>query len=240
MHADYIADSLSSVVSHPVTVQVINQGPGIWGSVAAGLITAGAAIAAVMLTHRFTLLREKQASEENRRREEHYIATELVFMLERFAEECARVAMDDGELIPPAPGKQCERQHTVEEPKINLDGITGDWRVLDPLLMYRIRELPVLQIEADRKISYANESDSPPDYSEYFHERQYQYARLGLKALIQAKHLRKSSRLPDTRVTKWSAQSLLWSVWRVQRHRISKEAIENRDFSDTQFEDMDL
>lgn len=45
MLADYIADSLSSVVSHPVTVQVINQGPGIWGSVAAGLITAGAAIA---------------------------------------------------------------------------------------------------------------------------------------------------------------------------------------------------
>lgn len=63
---------------------------------ATGLITAGAAIATVMLTHRFTLRREKQASEENRRREEHFIATELVFMLERFAEECARVAMDDG------------------------------------------------------------------------------------------------------------------------------------------------
>lgn len=217
MQADHIADSLTSAVSHPVTVQVINQGAGIWGSVATGLITAGAAIAAVMLTHRFSLRREKEASEENRRREEHFIATELVFMLERFAGECARVAMDDGELVPPAPGMQYEREPTVEEPKINLDGITGDWRVLDSLLMYRIRELPVLQIEADRKISYASESDSPPDYSEYFHERKYQYTRLRLKALIQAKNLRKSSKLPDTRVTKWSAQTLLWNIWRVQR-----------------------
>ncbi|WP_052272225.1 hypothetical protein [Pantoea sp. CFSAN033090] len=228
-------------LANPVTVQVINQGPGIWGNVATGLITAGAAIVAVMLTHRFTLRREKQASEENRWREEHFIATELVFMLERFAEECARVAMDDGELVPPAPGKQCEREPTVEEPKINLDGITGDWRVLDPLLMFRIRELPVLQGEANRMIRYAGENDdSPPDYSEYFHERQYQYARLGLKAAIQAKRLCRLSGLPDTRLnaTQWSAQPVLWEVWRIARHRIAKEAIDNRDFRDAEFEDM--
>lgn len=79
---------LSSAVglANPVTVQVINQGPGIWGNVATGLITAGAAIVAVMLTHRFTLRREKQASEENRRREVpermmiHHLTTASIFM----------------------------------------------------------------------------------------------------------------------------------------------------------------
>jgi len=36
---------------------MVNQGAGIWGNVATDLITAGAAIGAVMLTHRFTLRR---------------------------------------------------------------------------------------------------------------------------------------------------------------------------------------
>jgi len=55
MQVNDIADRVVGAVSHPVTVQVINQGPGIWGNVLTGLITAGAAIVAVMLTHRFTL-----------------------------------------------------------------------------------------------------------------------------------------------------------------------------------------
>jgi len=85
MQTEQIADSVAAGVTHPVMVQVINLGPGIWGNVAIGLITAGAAIAAVMLTHRFTLKREKQASEDWLQRERYFIATELVFMLERFA-----------------------------------------------------------------------------------------------------------------------------------------------------------
>lgn len=50
-----VAEGMAAVASHPVTVQVFMQGPGIWGNVATAIITAGAAIAAVMLTHRFTL-----------------------------------------------------------------------------------------------------------------------------------------------------------------------------------------
>ncbi|WP_162901021.1 hypothetical protein [Erwinia persicina] len=45
MQAEQIAEGVAAAVSHPVTVQVINQGPGIGGNVATGLITAGAAIA---------------------------------------------------------------------------------------------------------------------------------------------------------------------------------------------------
>ncbi|MHC2598987.1 hypothetical protein ACVLVH_004670 [Kluyvera sp. 1366] len=65
MQADDLANGAIAVASHPITVQVTNQGPGIWGNVATGLITACAAIAAVMLTHRYTLHREKQASQES-------------------------------------------------------------------------------------------------------------------------------------------------------------------------------
>lgn len=37
--------SSAAGLASPVTVQVINQGSGIWGNVLTGLITAGAAIA---------------------------------------------------------------------------------------------------------------------------------------------------------------------------------------------------
>jgi membrane protein YdbS with pleckstrin-like domain len=72
---------LSSAVglANPITVQVISQGLGIWVNVVTGLITAGAAIVAVMLTHKFTLRREKSASEEKQQRQRYFIATELVF-----------------------------------------------------------------------------------------------------------------------------------------------------------------
>lgn len=72
---------LSSAVglANPITVQVISQGLGIWVNVVTVLITAGAAIVAVMLTHKFTLRREKSASEEKQQRQRYFIATELVF-----------------------------------------------------------------------------------------------------------------------------------------------------------------
>lgn len=221
------AESVAAAASHPVTVQVINQGPGIWGSVATGLITAGAAIAAVMLTHRFTLKREKQTSEERRTREYHFIATELIFMLERYVEQCARVATDDGQ---PNRERQPEYEPVTSLPELNLSAITGDWRVLDPLHMFRIRELPVLQDEANRAIEAEWENFDPPFHTHYFKERQYQYARMGIKAVILAMRLRREAALPSTRLAdyEWSAVPMMHSVWNRERKRRAAEYIRNR------------
>lgn len=229
--ADDLTSGAIGVISHPLTVQVINQGPGIWGNVATGLITAGAAIAAVMLTHRFTLKREKQASEEKRVREHHFIATELILMLERYAEQCARVANDDGK-----PNR--ERQHEYEPvtalPELNLSAITGDWRVLKPLHMFRIRELPLLQDEADRAIEAEWENFDPPYHTPYFKERQYQYARMGLRSVILAVRLRREAALPVTRLADhaWSAVPLMRSVWRRERKWRAAEAIRISEWQD--------
>jgi len=211
-------------------VQVINQGPGIWGNVATGLITAGAAIGAVMLTHRFTLRREKLAAEDKLQRERYFIATELVFLLERFAEDCAGVATDDGEYD--ASG---EREPITDLPVLMLDDVKGDWRVLPALLMFRIRELPILQHESRRMTAGAGEYGIPPEYKSYFQERQYQYARLGLKAIIQARRLRKSAGLPDTRLdaANWSPQPAMWTVWRRERRRRAAEAIRSAQWDKT-------
>lgn len=218
-------DGIIAATSHPVTVQVINQGPGIWGNVATGLITAGAAIAAVMLTHRFTLRREMLASENKMQLERHFISTELIFLLEQYAEGCASVAADAGD-----DHSQAECEPTVSYPELSITGVAGDWRVLPSLLMYRIRQLPVMQNEALRVISGVGEYDYPPDYSSYFRERQYQFARLGMKSVILAMRLRKSASLPESRLqdTEWSAYNVLWKVWRRERKRRTAEYVQNR------------
>lgn len=218
MQAEQIADGVAAAVSHPVTVQVINQGAGIWGNVATGAITAVAAIGAVMLTHCFTLHRERQGAKNKLEKEQHFIATELVFLLEQFAEGCARVASDTGK---DNQGVQPEKEPTVNYPLLNLTDVSGDWRVLPRLSMYRIRELPVLQNEAQRTIASVREHSDPPNHSDYFRERHYQFARIGVKAVILAIRLRRFVGLPETRLrdTQWSAYNVLWKKWRDESNR---------------------
>lgn len=214
------ADSIATATSHPVTVQLITQGAGIWGNVATGLttglLTGGITLAGIWLTHRFTLHREKRASEDKVKRERLFIATELIFLLEEFAEKCALVAADNG-----------ERDQfgitvvTEDPPLLDLTSVTGDWRVLPPKLMYRIRELPIRLTEAGKYVASANENDFPEDYSRTFWERQYQYSRLGLKALFSAIRLRQIAEFPPTRLnaTSWSVQPMLMELWRQERRR---------------------
>lgn len=217
MHEN-MAEGIGAAASHPVTVQVFNQGPGIWSNVLTGLITAGAAILAVMLTHRYTLGREKRALDDKLKRERHFIATELVFLLEEFAKNCVRVAADCGEQT-----QDGVTVATESQPDLELTRITGDWRVISPRLMYRIRELPILLTEAEKYVDSAYENDFPDDYSLTFWEKKYQYSRLGLKALFLAIRLRKEAGLPSTRLnaTSWSVQPMLMELWSEERSRRS-------------------
>ena len=228
-------ESIVAATSHPVSVQLINQGAGIWGNVATGLITGlltgGITLTGIWLTHYFTLKRERQASEDKMKKELHYIATELVFMLERYAEGCFRVVTDDGQ-DDDAP--QPERKAVTNYPELNLIDVSGDWRTLEPRLMYRIRELPVLQDEAHRAIAYAAEYSDPPCHKAYFRERQYQFTRLGINAVILAVRLRKATGMPETRLTghdEWSAVSVFRKVWRRERALRAAEATRNREWN---------
>ncbi|EOC1318646.1 hypothetical protein ACI09J_003315 [Cronobacter turicensis] len=229
-----VAEGLAAAASHPVTVQVFNQGPGIWGNVATGLITAGAAIGAVLLTHKFTLWRENRAAEKKIKQAQQFIAIELVFLLEQFAESCSDVAADSGELND---DRQPTRKTTIDYPDLSFTDVSGDWQVLDARLMYRIRELQVLQKEARKAIAYHGEADPYGERQDYFRERRYHYAGLGLKAIIQVRRLRQMAGFPDTRLANsdWSAQRVLKDVWRIERRRRAKEAIEYRKL----FEDQD-
>lgn len=223
------ADSIANAISHPVTVQLITQGTGIWGNVATGLITGvltgGVTLTGIWLAHRFTLLREKQASDDKLKQERLFIATELIFVLEQYAEGCAQVAGDYGELISEE-NKQAEFEPTVGYPALpDFEKVSGDWRSLPADLMYRIRELPVLRNEAMRAINDAGENSVPPDHDAYFSVRQYEFSRLGLKAIHLARLLRKLCKLPRSRLNEssWSAQpEMLRILHRERKKRPSK------------------
>jgi len=223
------ADSIANAISHPVTVQLITQGTGIWGNVATGLITGvltgGVTLTGIWLAHRFTLLREKQASDDKLERERLFIATELITLLEQYAEDCAAVASDDGEPFY-EPNRQEERVAKTSFPvPLNFGTVSGDWRSLPADLMYRIRELPVLRNEAMRAIDDAGKNSFPPVHDEYFSARQYEFSRLGLKAIHLARLLRKLCKLPRSRLNEssWSAQpEMLRILHRERKKRPSK------------------
>jgi len=198
-------------------VKIVKDSPGLWPQI----ITGFAALGGVYLAHYLTCWREESAAAAKQASERLFIATELVFLLEQFAEGCAQVATDQGE-----PDQQGEYSPAVKPPELSVLDVSGDWRTLPPLIMYRIRELPILQSEARRDIAAASEHSWAPYHKEGFQERQYQYARLGLKALILSRRLRKLTGLPDTRLdaTEWSAQPVLWKAWQEERNRRSVQA----------------
>ncbi|EOV9619527.1 hypothetical protein ACN5LY_004168 [Cronobacter dublinensis] len=205
-------------------VKVVKDSASLWPQIITAISSIGAALGGVSLTHHFTRKREERATAAKQASERLFIATELVFLLEQFAESCAEVAMDNGYV----------NHHGISVPEItapnlSYSAVTGDWRVLPAKLMYRIRELPVIQGEADRVITAAADDACPPDYDELFEARQYQYTRLGLKAIIQSRRLRQFAGLPDTRLnaSPWSAQNVLWKEWRLERKRLHDRAVLN-------------
>ncbi|MEQ0232796.1 hypothetical protein [Klebsiella sp. CN_Kp109] len=202
-----------------------------------GVLAFGAALVVNKVNHRYALEREALAAKERRchelkvaqdklESERLFIATELIFLLEQFAEGCARLATDSGEL-------DDQNVYAPDEKlsDLKITGISGNWRTLPPRIMYRIHELPVLQNEVRRHVAASYEHYwEPPNHSRYFRERQFQYARLGLKAVILARRLRKLVSLPGTRLeaTEWSAQPVLWMVWRKKRKERTEAEIRRR------------
>lgn len=193
---------MADVVPDTVQIKAALQGASalvpVISTLAGGVLAGGVALLVSRVNHIYALEREataaaerlrheQQLTEDKRQKELFYVTTELVFILERYAEVCARVASDNGT---DDDSRQPERKAMTDYPELNLADVAGDWRALEFRHMYRIRELPVLQDEARRAIAYAAEIPVPPFHEDYFRERQYQFARLGIKAVILAARLR--------------------------------------------------
>lgn len=164
------------------------------------------------------LQNEKQALEDKLRRERYFIATELVLMLEFFASECADVAVSGVDMF----GRKTPGV-SVPSPQLRYDGTEGDWRAVPDVLLYRIRELPVLCGNAEALIRYVCEyGDNERGKMEC---RQYQYARIGLFALFAAAKLRRECGLPAPREDT-DSRAVFSTLWRWRR-RLWRERLRN-------------
>ena len=87
--------------------------------------------------------------------------------------------------------------------------------------MYEICSLPMKQNEAMKAINFAGEyMSSPPDHREFFEERQFQFALLGLKAAEIASGIRKENGFPDTELASWVIPALEERLHKIKTKRL--------------------
>ena len=136
---------------------------------------------------------------------EKYLCIRVVSELERFAAGCVDVVGDDGEENPNG-----YTVVTTKTPEFEPHSIDVDWESLPLTLLYRTLDLPNQLQAASREIEDVLEHvASPPDYPEFYEERQFQFAKLGLQALELAADLRLRAGLPGIDNGEWSSISFL-------------------------------
>lgn len=134
----------------------------------------------------------------------HYLAVRVVCVLDQYVERCAEVVSDDGLSFGQRNPDGClEPQVPLPGPPMFPDDV--DWKNISHDLMYRMLSMPADVEAADKGIDFVwNVVASPPDYDEFFEERNYQYGRIGLKASALANELREAYRIPQRELGDWN------------------------------------
>jgi len=110
-----------------------------------------------------------------------YLAIRVVYIIEKFMEECFLVAGDDGEMY--GRDKDGCIQLQTKLPELGFESLDVDWQSLPFDIMYEILNFPSDVRASNGLIDSVYEYvASPPDYGEWVEERQFQYSKLGLKA----------------------------------------------------------
>jgi hypothetical protein len=159
-------------------------------------ITAAAGLGGVWLGGRLTWKREEARDRERNNKEMSYLAILVVAHLDRFANACLYVALDDGteEGLPAGTGGYCAP--TVTPPTFDPLAFDVNWKALPAHLMYDILGMPYRIEQLHHHLQGTWEFDDPPDYGEFFWARQYGYADLGLEVSELARLLREHAALP--------------------------------------------
>ena len=162
-------------------VKVVKDSASLGPQIITAVSTIASAVGAVFLTHHFTLRREERTAAAKLASERLYISTELVFLLERFAQRCAPAATATVEHDQDGRG---EAEFLL--PEIDYSPVSGNWRSLPSA---------VLSYEAVVCVDNVFVEDTPyggaGEYS--LHKNA---AMLGVKALRLSRELRMLCGLP--------------------------------------------
>lgn len=138
-----------------------------------------------------------------------YMAIRCVALLDRYVDGCAEVAGDDGTYMgqPANLDGTCSAQ--VDAPAFPVDSMDGDWKSITQNLMYEMLSFSNRIESARGMVKGMSDHASPPFYEEMFEERQYQFARLGLRANQLAGRLRRRYRIPSREMEQWDPVAFL-------------------------------
>ena len=167
-------------------------------TIVVGLISAGSGLLGVVIGTALPWIREAL----NSRRQARYLAIRVVCVLDGFLDRCTQVVGDDG---------LSEGQTNADgyhEPQVSLPNSLSmpsdvNWKSIDHGLMYEILALPSRVESENRAISIVGEHSFPPDFIEYFEERQYRYACLGLDVADLTRKLRSTYGMPAKNDIAW-------------------------------------
>lgn len=163
----------------------------------AAIISAGAGITGVILGNSFVAIKEWLKDSKKDGRDSAYLAILVVSHLDRFANACWHVALDDGTSEGRPAGRDGEyHKVTVSAPDFSPLEIKVEWKVLPKDLMYDILQIPDMREHIENRLSGVWDFDDPPDYTEFFWTRQRDYAELGLHISAVAKKLRRYADMP--------------------------------------------
>jgi hypothetical protein len=166
------------------------------------LAPAISGLVGVLLGSALVTLKEWWFSYRLDMRDARFLAVQVVGRLDRYVFACAEVVADDGL----SHGQSDEHGYSVaqvELPKFIPEALSVEWRSIPAELMYEILDLPYKAEVAAHIIAGASENADPPDFDDFFEERQLQYASLGLQAAAIASRLRNHAKLPERSIAHW-------------------------------------
>lgn len=151
------------------------------------------------------LFRDWIASAFNARKRAKYLAIRVVTTLDRFTDQCAMIASDDGYLE----GGKGEPRLTTAAPTPVIFPDDVDWRSIDHQLAYEILALGNKIYDAEQAINFAANFSTASDPERYIEERRYQYAKLGLEASRLGRNLRDTHDLHRQTFVEWNPEQKL-------------------------------
>ena len=190
-------------------------------SFASILLTALVTTVGTWIVTRYSLSQDRATRQEELDRNATYLAVRVSNVIDPFVMACIDVVNDSGRLNQEG---VVEPEHPTPRPDLPQD---VEWKSIDPHLMDRILSLPNEISASEKSIAFVgDELSGPPDYDEWFEERQYEWAKLGLVALDLARDLRDRYKLPQRDYSRYDPRVTLEHAFR-KEDELRKKAAES-------------
>ena len=141
----------------------------------------------------FNLAKEVIFDRQKIQAERAYISVQLIFILDKFVSECAEVSWDRGfDEIYQEPDSPEYLKIQVEPPVFDMSTVKGEYKYLEPTLIYRLQSIDIELLKIKQKIREMTDNPNfgPEFMDRYILLRRELYADIGLNVALLSEDLR--------------------------------------------------